>query len=87
MICTEPENIRFDEKTPTRLQSGFLPLEPLRITEFDIHAIATLADEIRDAIANAERANAEAAPAATQKPEPRWKFHRSAFRFSNPVRN
>jgi len=61
MICSEPENIRFDEKTAPRLQSGFRPIEPLRIAEFDIQSIATLADGIRSAIAEAERANAEAA--------------------------
>ena len=61
MICSEPENIRFDEKAAPRLQSGFRPLEPLRIAEFDAYALATLADEIRTAIAESDRAKAEAA--------------------------
>ena len=61
MICSEPENIRFDEKTAPRMQSGFRPIDPLRIAEFDAHAITTLADDIRAAIADAEHANAEVA--------------------------
>jgi hypothetical protein len=61
MICSEPENIRFDEKTAIRLQSGFRPFEPLRIVEFDAQTIATLADDIRAAIVEVERTNSEAA--------------------------
>jgi hypothetical protein len=61
ILSTNPESIRFEEKTIQKVQVGFQRLEALRFTDFDPYEIDALAEEIRTASVELEKAKAEAA--------------------------